>query len=180
MSSPSLAEPLIQVAAGAGLHVAGTPTRWANKLGWGVVSAVGVAFVLFFVRSGSSPKIQTECTCEAKGDPKNELCCDTHYATPGCKLLEGIVAQSLQVLLAVAGFTSLLLKKKLEESKTGIIRSYKVWGLDVAKQAASGACAHIMGIVNAKLLDEDSGGDECSWYFISFTLDTVSLNPHES
>ena len=39
-----------------------------------------------------------------------------HYATPSCELLKGWFAQSLQGVLLVAGFSSLLLKKWAEEA----------------------------------------------------------------
>ena len=102
-------------------------------------------------------------------------CCESQYATPSCTLLSTAWGKVLQGLLALAGFSSLLLKKWIEEYRSGVKRSYPVWGLDVAKQAMSGFCAHFAGIVNATLLHDigDHRTDECSWYFISFTLDTV-------
>jgi hypothetical protein len=61
-----------------------------------------------------------------------------------------------------------------EAKRTNVFRPYKVWALDVSKQAMSGICAHFAGMFNAKLLDDnDSNSDQCSWYFISFTLDTT-------
>ena len=58
-------------------------------------------------------------------------------------------------------------------------RPYKIWVLDVSKQAASMGCAHIAGIVNAHLLHSasDPRTDKCSWYFISFSLDTTLCAP---
>jgi len=178
--SESLGAPLLQAAADAttavGLSVAGTGFQWKTKAGWLGASAVLATCVLWYSWPTEKPP-ERNCGCAELNNSDSD-CCDTHYATPDCKLLDGLLAQSLQLLLVAAGFGSLLLKKKLEESKPGaVIRSYKVWGLDVSKQAASGGCAHVMGIVNAKLLDDDSGGDECSWYSISFTLDTVRHCP---
>ena len=63
-----------------------------------------------------------------------------------------------------------------EAQRTGVFRSYRVWALDVAKQDVSAGCAHGAGILNAKILASRQGAegsDECSWYFISFTLDTT-------
>jgi hypothetical protein len=111
----------------------------------------------------------------SKKNHHSSECCDVHYAVPSCSLLAGFVAKSLQGLLALAGIGSLLVKKKLEEAKTGKIRPYKVWALDVAKQAASGTCAHFNGIITSWILNEtnDFRTDECSWYLLTFTLDTV-------
>ena len=102
--------------------------------------------------------------------------CDIYFATPHCELLKGTLAQSLQGLLVLAGFSSLLLKKWVEEARTAAPpRDYKTWGLDVSKQAASMTCAHVAGIFNAHILhgSHDMRTDKCAWYSISFTFDTV-------
>ena len=87
-----------------------------------------------------------------------------------CSLLGGTEQNFVQGTCLLVGFGTLLLKQKIS-SKTE--RSWKVWLMDVSKQAFSGAAAHIAGMVNAKiLLSSGSHGDECSWYLISFTFDT--------
>ena len=87
-----------------------------------------------------------------------------------CKLLGGFQENFVQGTCLLLGFLTLLLKQKMS-SKTE--RRWKVWLMDVSKQAFSGAAAHVAGMVNAKiLLSSGSHGDECSWYLISFTFDT--------
>ena len=48
--------------------------------------------------------------------------------------------------------------------------------MDVSKQAASMACCHFAGLVNASMLEDATQdkdhGNQCSWYFISFCFDT--------
>ena len=112
--------------------------------------------------------------------------CNPHYADPQCKLLDPkkFLTLLLQGVLALMGIASLLAKKRLEERRPGgRRRSYKVWGMDVSKQAAASMCAHAAGIINAGILDgmnsdSQSNGriintDPCGWYFVSFTLDTT-------
>jgi hypothetical protein len=78
--------------------------------------------------------------------------------------------------LAALGFASLLIKRRFERPR----RNFNVWILDVCKQAFSGGCAHMLGIVNSGIVDgitnatpDSRTGNHCSWYFIAFTLDTT-------
>jgi hypothetical protein len=76
----------------------------------------------------------------------------------------------VQLALAALGFASLLVKRRFERPK----RKFEIWILDVCKQAFSGACAHLLGIVNSGIVDAITAtGNHCSWYFIAFTLDTT-------
>lgn len=87
-----------------------------------------------------------------------------------CQLLGGPEQNLVQGTCLLLGFGTLLFKQKMSP-KTD--RTWKVWSMDVSKQAFSGAVAHVAGMVNAKiLLSSGSHGDECSWYLISFTFDT--------
>jgi hypothetical protein len=72
--------------------------------------------------------------------------CDAHYATPSCTLLTGW-KKALQPVLAMFGLASLLIKKKLEERRSGVARPYRIWVLDVGKQAMSGCAAHFAGLL---------------------------------
>lgn len=91
-----------------------------------------------------------------------------------CTLLGGTKQIMVQLLCGFLGFASLILKKKITERNIVEKRTWKIWGMDVSKQATSGITAHIGGMVNAKLLlKSGTHGDECSWYFISFTFDTT-------
>ena len=53
-------------------------------------------------------------------------------------------------------------------------RSWKVFLLDITKQAFSSELAHIMNLVLAVLLSSlVKVGDNCSWYFVNLTIDTT-------
>ena len=83
---------------------------------------------------------------------------------------QGTWSWLVQVALAALGFASLLIKRRFERPK----RDFKVWILDVCKQAFSGGCAHLLGIINSGIVDGiTKSGNHCSWYFIAFTLDTT-------
>ena len=110
--------------------------------------------------------------------------CDPHYADPSCTLLGDWFGKLLQLVLLLIGFGSLLMKKWAEEKKTGVKRDFKTWGMDVTKQGTSQICAHFAGILNASIMhsneefggiqsDDARMGDKCSWYFLSFTMDTT-------
>lgn len=78
----------------------------------------------------------------------------------------------VQTSLLVLGFVSLLVKRKYEKPQ----RERTVWLFDVSKQAASGMCAHGMGMINSAIMNgitKNGSGDECSWYFLGFSLDTT-------
>ena len=76
----------------------------------------------------------------------------------------------VQLALAALGFASLLIKRAFERPK----RNFEIWILDVCKQAFSGMCAHLLGILNSGIVDQiTEAGNHCSWYLIAFTLDTT-------
>jgi len=100
-------------------------------------------------------------------------------ATPPaeCSLLGGdddkdgkILGWAVQGVLAVFGLSTLFIKRCFEKPQ----RPWSIWSLDVTKQMFSGSCAHLLGMLNAKILNDVEGtsGNECSWYFIAFSLDT--------
>lgn len=107
--------------------------------------------------------------------PDCGCCGDAGGADVGqCALLSGGFSLFVQLMCAVMGFGSLVLKKKFLDDKKGVDRGWAVWGMDVAKQGTSGVAAHLAGIFNSWLLNNDEeGGNQCSWYFISFTFDTT-------
>jgi len=87
-----------------------------------------------------------------------------------CTLLGDTFAKFIQVLLALICFSSLVLKRQLEVPK----RTIHIWALDSSKQAASSLCAHLSGMVIATWLESiTDGGDQCSWYFVTFSVDTT-------
>ena len=123
------------------------------------------------------------CYCT---EDTEELCCPTTVCmdkdtldaegrptVAQCRMLGSSYATFIQGLCAVLGFASLVLKKRWVDSGKED-RGWKVWGMDVAKQATSGLAAHGMGMLNASILTTECGpGNECSWYLISFTFDTT-------
>lgn len=88
-----------------------------------------------------------------------------------CTLLgDARLGWAVQGALAFFGLATLFAKRCFEKPQ----RPFNIWILDVMKQAFSGACAHGLGMLNANILNkvEVSSGNECSWYFIAFSLDT--------
>ena len=87
-----------------------------------------------------------------------------------CKLLSNATGYLVQGVLVVIGFLTLLIKRWRESPQ----REFNVWLLDVIKQAFSSGCAHLIGMANAWVTNHATDtGDECSWYFIAFFLDTT-------
>jgi hypothetical protein len=74
--------------------------------------------------------------------------------------------------------SSVLVVKRYKEKPR---RPWKIWGLDVTKQATSMGAAHFVGMITATIMSEMSSDiSACSWYFVAFTVDvtlgvTVSL-----
>lgn len=90
-------------------------------------------------------------------------------AVPHCTLLDSVFGTFVQVALALIGVCALVVKRNYESPR----RAWKIWALDVSKQAVSGVCAHLAGIINSLIVEKRTGaGDECSWYLIAFSLDT--------
>lgn len=53
------------------------------------------------------------------------------------------------------------------------IRNWKTWFLDNLKQGASTSMSHIWGTYAAIKLSGKLSGDECGWFFLQFTIDTI-------
>ncbi len=153
--------------------------------GAAVLTAAAACAVLLLAAAEPAASEDAADACAAAKDVSNATSCNPHYAKPQCDLLSNALGYFLQVLLAFVGFVSLLVKKLLEERRTGRIRTYRVWGLDVSKQAAASICAHVAAMINSGILDNMNiahqlhdttyilNTDKCSWYFTSFTLDTT-------
>lgn len=104
------------------------------------------------------------------------ICCADHKCVPDCVTLSGGFAAFIQVMCLFMGITILLVKKNYYDK--GEKREWKIWLMDVGKQGASGACCHAAGLLNGSILEKatrDAGahGNQCSWYFISFSFDTT-------
>lgn len=73
---------------------------------------------------------------------------------------------AVQGVLAVLAFLSLVLKRSCEPSK--VRRPWLVWFFDTSKQLTGAAVIHILNVFVSELFR----GDPCTFYFISFLLDS--------
>ncbi|KAK0049864.1 transmembrane protein 110 [Biomphalaria pfeifferi] len=84
--------------------------------------------------------------------------------------LTGVLGLFVQALLAFLAFTSLIAKRYCEPKPSR--RPWKIWFFDTSKQGVGAAVLHFANL----FLSEVFQGDPCTWYFISFLLDsTVGL-----
>ncbi|XP_041347484.1 store-operated calcium entry regulator STIMATE-like [Gigantopelta aegis] len=91
-----------------------------------------------------------------------------HNCSPGDLL--GPVGLFVQALLAFLAFTSLIVKRYCEPQHSR--RPWKIWFFDTSKQALGAAVIHFANVFLADIFH----GDPCTWYFVSFLLDsTVGL-----
>eukprot|EP00340_Litonotus_pictus_P004998 CAMPEP_0170517020 /NCGR_PEP_ID=MMETSP0209-20121228/3119_1 /TAXON_ID=665100 ORGANISM="Litonotus pictus, Strain P1" /NCGR_SAMPLE_ID=MMETSP0209 /ASSEMBLY_ACC=CAM_ASM_000301 /LENGTH=295 /DNA_ID=CAMNT_0010802153 /DNA_START=407 /DNA_END=1294 /DNA_ORIENTATION=- len=87
----------------------------------------------------------------------------------GCELL-GNFGYIIQGILGVMSFAVLVYKRFSENPK----RTWKVWFFDSSKQLSSAGMAHIMNVIIAIFLSEQSdNGDSCVWYFINIFIDST-------
>ena len=89
---------------------------------------------------------------------------------PHCVLLEGLFSYFVQGLLGLVALGSLLLKWYCEKPR----RRFKIWFLDVLKQAIAAVMAHFLNILFALIFATSvtKAADKCAWYFINYTVDT--------
>ena len=84
--------------------------------------------------------------------------------------LFGLFGWSVQCFLAVSCFSSLVYKRFRERPQ----RPWKIFLMDVSKQAISAGLAHIMNIMIALVLSAaEDDNDPCVWYFVNITIDTT-------
>jgi len=89
-----------------------------------------------------------------------------------CKLLGSAFEDGIQFILGILAFLSLLIKWKCE--KYTECRTFKTFMLDGTKQGISALFAHGANMLIAiKLSKVVVNTNECAWYFISFTFDTL-------
>ncbi|ESO91322.1 hypothetical protein LOTGIDRAFT_182597 [Lottia gigantea] len=85
----------------------------------------------------------------------------------------GALGLFVQGLLAFLAFTSLIVKRYCEPKHSR--RPWKIWFYDTSKQALGAAVIHFANVFLADKFQGDHN-DPCTWYFISFLLDsTVGL-----
>jgi len=87
---------------------------------------------------------------------------------PKCKLLGGLFSFFLQVFLVCVVVSTLYFKWTFEEPR----RPRKIWIFDSLKQAVAAGTGHLMNIMIAVFF-ATSQGNECAWYCINSTLDTM-------
>ncbi|XP_035824364.1 store-operated calcium entry regulator STIMATE [Aplysia californica] len=97
------------------------------------------------------------------GDKESQLHC-------GHGDLRGVLGLFVQALLALLAFTSLIVKRYCEPKHSR--RPWMIWFFDTSKQGVGAAVLHFANL----FLSDVFKGDPCTWYFISFLLDsTVGL-----
>ena len=69
-----------------------------------------------------------------------------------CHLLGGFFATGVQAGLGLLAVASLVVKRYFEHPK----RAWKVWALDVSKQAIGGLFAHCLNLIAAEFLSSSS------------------------
>ena len=96
----------------------------------------------------------------------------SNITNTGCTLLGSTFNNSIQILLGIFAFLSLLLKWKMEDIY--IRRVFKVFILDSVKQGLSSLLAHSANMLIALILSFTiKNTDQCAWYFVSYTFDTI-------
>ncbi|ELU04766.1 hypothetical protein CAPTEDRAFT_166869 [Capitella teleta] len=96
----------------------------------------------------------------------------TQAGAPHCGhgSLMGPLGLLVQVLLAFIAFSALIVKRFCEPKPER--RPWKIWFFDTSKQAIGAAVIHFANVFLAEIFH----GDPCTWYIISFLLDsTVGL-----
>jgi len=89
-------------------------------------------------------------------------------ASRECRLLQGPVALSAQLVLLVVVITALSIKRHRERPR----RPLNIWLLDIGKQACSSGAGHTVGMLVAIIAHGRSGqASECGWYFVVYFMD---------
>ena len=73
------------------------------------------------------------------------------------------------MLLTILSFSALIVKRFLEFPK----RPWKIWLMDVSKQAGSQILAHFLNIGASLVLSVFGSSDACIWYFITNILNNT-------
>ncbi|GFR84327.1 store-operated calcium entry regulator STIMATE [Elysia marginata] len=81
--------------------------------------------------------------------------------------LRGVLGLFVQALLAFLAFTSLIVKRYCEPQHSR--RPWIIWFFDTSKQGVGAAVLHFANLY----LSDVFQGDPCTWYFISFLLDST-------
>ncbi|XP_064605241.1 store-operated calcium entry regulator STIMATE-like [Liolophura sinensis] len=126
---------------------------------------------LFFV-SGDEPDISRTVTLDATTTSLGSLANRSReHADPlnhcGNGSLVGPLSLLVQGLLAFLAFTSLIVKRCCEPKHER--RTWIIWFYDTSKQAIGAAVIHFANLFLADVFT----GDPCTWYFVSFLLDST-------
>jgi hypothetical protein len=89
-----------------------------------------------------------------------------------CHLIGSTFSNLVQLSLGLIGFLTLLVKWKLEKGHNR--RSNLYFMLDVSKQAIGSLIAHGANMIIAMWLSHlVTDTNECAWYFVSYSCDTI-------
>ncbi len=98
----------------------------------------------------------------------NEVDVEAPHCQPGA--LTDSFGLVVQAILAALAFGSLVVKRALEPAL--VRRPWTIWFFDTSKQAAGAGVIHLLNVFLAEMFR----GDPCTWYVVSFLLDsTVGL-----
>eukprot|EP01105_Mastigella_eilhardi_P021064 TRINITY_DN506_c0_g1_i1.p1 TRINITY_DN506_c0_g1~~TRINITY_DN506_c0_g1_i1.p1 ORF type:complete len:249 (-),score=73.95 TRINITY_DN506_c0_g1_i1:538-1284(-) len=87
-----------------------------------------------------------------------------------CKVLGGVFADLVQLVLGCVAVCSLTLKRVREKPR----RPWRTFCLDASKNAAAALLAHFTGMAVAIGVAHVSGsGDQCAWYFVAYLYDVT-------
>lgn len=107
---------------------------------------------------------------ELVGAPPGAAVPPAPVVVPRCRLVGGAFAVLVQVFLFSVVVCTLYLKWMFERPR----RPRTLWLFDSARQAIGAGTGHILNIVLAMVLSGMvSDANECAWYFLSQSLDTV-------
>ncbi|KAI8331008.1 vacuolar membrane protein-domain-containing protein [Chlamydoabsidia padenii] len=88
----------------------------------------------------------------------------------GCKLMDSF-GIFIQLCLAAAAFSTLLIKRQREQPR----RPIRTWSLDVSKQLVGGIVIHTLNVVAAYFFgvkpEQGQQSNPCVWYFLNILVD---------
>lgn len=83
-----------------------------------------------------------------------------------------VVPYLIQGILGIACLATLMIKRHLEKPQ----RPIHIWAADVSKQVVAALAMHALNILFAvwlKAASKDLQSDECAWYVVNISVDTV-------
>lgn len=126
---------------------------------WSARDVASGIYVLWFV-TGHAHSFSPRSALGVMGDP---------HPGPQCRLISGFFAIFLQGFLGCVCLSSLAVKRHMEKPK----REFKIFVMDIAKQACGAGFVHFANIFVSIALATSSElqGDRCAIYFMNFFID---------